>query len=65
MLEPVLLAPDFTAPVPILIAIVLIVIGLLLLRFIIKTAITLGKIAILVVIGVAAYIGFTYLIDAL
>lgn len=65
MFEPWVLAPNFTAPVPIIIAIVLIVLGLLILRFIIRTAITLAKIALLVVIGVAAYLGITYLLDAI
>lgn len=56
------LAAAFTAPTPIIIAIVLIVIGLLVLRFIIKTAITILKIGILVAIGVATYVGLAYVL---
>lgn len=65
MLPFVPLAPDFAAPTPIIIAIVLIVVGLLILRFFIKTAITLVKVAILVAIGVGVYLGLTYLIAAI
>lgn len=59
-MDPVLLV-DFGAPTPVIIAIVLIVVGLLILRFIIKSAITLVKIAILVAIGVATWVGLSYL----
>jgi hypothetical protein len=65
MLPFIPLAPDFGAPTPIVIAIVLIVIGLLLIRFVIKSAITLVKIAILVAIGIAVWLGISWLIDAI
>ncbi len=65
MLELVPLAPDFGAPLPIILAITVLVVGLLLLRFMVKTAITLVKIAILVAVGVATYLGLTYLMDAI
>lgn len=61
MFDPTLLV-DFAAPTPVIIAIVLIVVALLVLRFIIKTAITLVKIGILVAIGVATYVGLSYLL---
>lgn len=64
-LYPMIEASDFAAPTPIIIAIVLIVVGLLVLRFIIKTAITVLKIGILVAIGVATYVGLTFVMDAL
>lgn len=59
------LAPNFGAPLPIIIGITLVVVGLLFLRFLFKTAITLVKIGVLVAIGVAAYVGITYLLDAI
>lgn len=61
MFDPTLLV-DFAAATPVIIAIVLIVVALLVLRFIIKTAITLVKIGILVAIGVATYVGLSYLL---
>ncbi len=61
-LLPLIEASDFMAPTPVIIAIVLIVIGLLILRFIIKTAITVVKIGILVAIGVATYVGLSILL---
>ncbi len=64
-LYPMIEASDFAAPTPIIIAIVLIVVGLLILRFIIKTAVTVMKIGILVAIGVATYVGLTFVMDAL
>ena len=60
MFDPILLA-DFGAPTPVIIAIILIVLGLLILRFIVKTAITLVKVGILVAIGVATYVGLSML----
>ncbi|MGB1585617.1 MAG: hypothetical protein ACPHID_01040 [Thermoplasmatota archaeon] len=61
MFDPLLLV-EWTAPTPVIIAIVLIVVALLVLRFIIKTAITLVKIGILVAIGVATYVGLSYVL---
>lgn len=51
----------FDAPVPIVVAIVLIVVGILVIRFIFRTALTLLKIGILVAIGVAVYLGLARL----
>ncbi len=65
MIEPILLAPDFGAPLPIVVAIAILVVGLLVLRFIVKTVITLVKIAILVAIGVATYVGLSYVVGAI
>lgn len=61
-LDRIPLAAAFGAPLPIIIAIVLIVVGLLILRFIVKGAITLLKIAVLVAIGVAVYLGLSFLL---
>lgn len=61
MFDPLLLV-EWTAPTPVIIAIVLIVLGLLILRFVIKTVLTVAKIAILVAIGVATYVGLSYLL---
>ena len=58
-----LLALDFAAPTPVIIAIVILVVGLLFIRFILKTAFTLLKIGILVAIGVAVYMGMVWLLD--
>jgi len=62
MLEPILLASKFGAPTPIVIGILILVIGLLLIRFVIKTAFTLLKIGILVAIGVATWVGLSYVL---
>lgn len=64
-LYPMIEASDFAAPTPIIIAIILIVVGLLIVRFVIKTALTVMKIGILVAIGVATYVGLTFVMDAL
>lgn len=55
--------PDLGAPLPIIIAIAVLVVGLLIIRFVVKTAITLVKIGILVAIGVATWIGLGYLVE--
>lgn len=55
-------AGDFAAPTPIIIAIVLIVLGLLVIRFVIKTTVTLLKLGVLVAIGVAVYLGLSWLL---
>jgi hypothetical protein len=60
-LMPLVQASDFAAPTPVIIGIVLIVVGLLVLRFVIKTAITLVKIAILAAIGLGVYLGLSFL----
>lgn len=54
--------PAFGAPLPVIIGIAVLVVGLLIIRFIIKTAITLVKIGILVAIGVATWVGLSYLL---
>ncbi len=46
------------SPVSLAIAVVAILLGLLLLRFVVKTAITLVKIAIVVLIGLGVYLAF-------
>jgi hypothetical protein len=61
-MQTVLAAFDFGAPTPVVIAIVILVVGLLLIRFVLKTAFTLLKIGILVAIGVAVYLGVNYLL---
>lgn len=53
----------FWSPPAFLIVIILIVIGILVLRFLIGTAVTLVKIAILVAIGVLIYFGLQWLFD--
>jgi hypothetical protein len=58
---PLVQASDFAAPTPVIIGIVLIFVGLLVLRFVIKTAITLVKIAILAAIGIGVYLGLSFL----
>lgn len=63
MLALMLAAFDFTAPTPIIIAIVIIVVGLLVIRFVLKSAFTLLKIGILVAIGVAVYLGIAWLVE--
>ncbi len=63
-MDPILLV-DFGAPLPIVLGIAVLVIGLLIVRFVIKTAITLVKIGILVAIGVATYVGLSWLVDAI
>ncbi len=45
--------------------IAVLVIGLLIIRFVIKTAFTLVKIGILVAIGVATWLGLSYIVDAI
>ncbi len=60
-LQPMIQASDFSAPTPIIVGIVVIVLALLVVRFVIKTAITLVKVAVLVAIGIAAYLGVTFL----
>ncbi len=64
-MQPLVEASDFSAPTPIIIGIVAIVIGLLVIRFVVKTAITVVKIAILVAIGLALYLGVTFIMDAI
>ncbi len=64
-MQPLIEASDFSAPTPIIIGIVAIVIGLLVIRFVIKTAITVVKIAVLVAIGIALYLGVTFIMDAM
>lgn len=51
----------FGAPMPIILALVVIAVGLLFLRFVIGAAITLVKIALLVGLGVAVYLAFVWL----
>lgn len=46
------------SPVSLAIAAVVIIVGLLLLRFVVKTAFTLVKVAIVVLIGIGAYLAF-------
>ncbi len=64
-MQPLVEASDFSAPTPIIIGIVAIVVGLLVIRFVVKTAITVVKIAILVAIGLALYLGVTFIMDAI
>lgn len=63
MFELIAAMPDLGAPLPIIIAIAVLVVGLLIIRFVVKTAITLVKIGILVAIGVATWIGLGYLVE--
>lgn len=67
MLESLLLwsPSDLGAPTPIVIGILVLVVGLLIIRFILKSAFTLLKIAFLVAIGIAVWIGLSWLMDKL
>ncbi len=64
-IQPLIEAGDFSAPTPIVLGIAAAVIAFLVLRFVIKTALTVMKIGILVAIGVAAYLGITFIMAAL
>ena len=60
----VLLASDlYGVPLPIVIAIAVLAVGLLFIRFILKTAFTLVKVGILVAIGVVVWLGVSFLLD--
>lgn len=62
-LLPFLAAPGIIwSPTALIIAAVVILLGFLVLRFFIKTAFTLAKIAIIVLIGIGVYLGFQALL---
>ncbi len=48
--------------IPILVALGIVIVGLLVLRFLVKTVLTLAKVAILVAVGVAVWFGLDMLL---